>query len=425
MEDLKIAVLGLGYVGLPVAVGFAEHFKDVVGFDVNKTRVKELKSGIDHTLEVDNERLKRSGLAFTDAVDDLKNCNFYVACVPTPINDNKEPDLTPLERVCESIAAVLKKGDIVVFESTVYPGVTEEICGPWLAEKSGLKQGVDFKLGYSPERINPGDKVHRLETINKVVSAEDRETLEIVANAYQKIVTKADIHRAPNIMVAEMSKVIENTQRDVNIGLMNEIAVICERVGIRTADVLAASGSKWNFLPFTPGLVGGHCIGVDPYYLSSRAERFNHRADVILSARRINNSVAPFIATKVVKMLAQSGKAINKAKVGILGLAFKENVGDIRNSKVPDIMKALAEYGVESFVHDPHTDKEEAFHEYGFKLADLGQFKDLDCLIYAVPHQFYGSHDILSMVKKGGVFIDVKSKFTADDMAGSLHYWSL
>lgn len=425
LENLKVAVLGLGYVGLPVAVGFAENFKDTIGFDINAVRIADLKRHHDHTLEVSEERLKAAKLHVTDTVEDMAHSNLFIACIPTPINDNKEPDLEPLHKACKSIAKILKKGDIVVFESTVYPGVTEEVCGPWLAEYSGLIQSVDFKLGYSPERINPGDPVNKLETINKVVAGEDDETSDILCAAYGKIVTGAEIHRAKNIKVAEMSKVIENTQRDVNVALINEIAIICERLNIRTQDVLAASRTKWNFLPFTPGLVGGHCIGVDPYYLTAKAEKLGHHPEVILSGRRINDNMGRFIANKTIKMLIKQCKPMQNVKLGIMGITFKENVGDIRNSKVPDIIRELKEFNIDAFIHDPYANPEEVKHEYGLTLAPLEDFKDLDCLIFAVGHNTYSDIDFSGLLKDDGIIIDVKSRIDEESLKHGQAYWSL
>ncbi len=421
----KIAVLGLGYVGLPVAVGFAEHFEGTIGFDINQTRIQELKQHNDITGEVESDRLAKCGLKVTDTLEDLKDANIYVACIPTPVNENKEPDLTPLRKVSESIAKVLSKGDIIVFESTVYPGVTEEICGPWLEELSGLKQGIDFKLGYSPERINPGDKVNTLETINKVVAGEDEATTKTLAHIYGKIITGAKVHVAPNIKVAEMSKVIENTQRDVNIALINEIAIICEKIGIHSKDVLEAAGTKWNFLNFKPGLVGGHCIGVDPYYLTAKARELGHHADVILSGRRMNDGMGKFVAEKIIKMMIQQGKVIRHMKVGVLGITFKENITDTRNTKVVDVIKELCEYGVCILAHDPYANPEEIREEYDIGMCSLEDFKDLDCLVYAVPHEAYKDIDFKSMITKNGGFVDIKSLKSREDFDRDHIYWSL
>lgn len=337
----KVAVIGLGYVGLPVALAFAAKFPNAIGFDINQSRVNALKQGIDKTGECSAEDLNRTTITWSSDVEDLRDATFFIVAVPTPIDKANRPDLTPVRLASHTVGKVIKPGAVVVYESTVYPGVTEEICGPIIAEESGLKQGIDFKLGYSPERINPGDKEHTLTKIVKVVSGEDAETLERVASAYNAVVD-AGIHRAPSIKVAEAAKVIENTQRDLNIALMNELARIFELMGICTSDVLEAAGTKWNFLKFTPGLVGGHCIGVDPYYLTTKAEELGYRPEVILAGRRINDSMGKYIAEKMVKMLIKADFcSVKKAKVGILGLTFKENVPDLRNSRVPDIVNEL------------------------------------------------------------------------------------
>src|SRR5690349_2572879 len=338
LEQEKIAVIGLGYVGLPVAISFGRMLP-TVGFDIRQRRVDELKKGQDDTLEVTSEQLaSATKLDMTADPAKLAECTFFIVAVPTPIDENNRPDLGPMISASKTVGPYLKKGDIVVFESTVYPGVTEEVCGPILDEKSGLKNGTDYFLGYSPERINPGDKEHTFEKIMKVVSGQTPEALERVARVYASVVT-AGVHRAPSIKVAEAAKVIENTQRDLNIALMNELALIFDRMGIRTADVLEAAGTKWNFLRFSPGLVGGHCIGVDPYYLTTKAQELGYLPEVILAGRRINNNVGPFIAQKCVKMLTAVDEVpLRKAKVGILGLTFKENVPDLRNSKIPDIV---------------------------------------------------------------------------------------
>src|SRR5213078_4082823 len=338
------------------------------------------------------------------------DCTFYIVAVPTPIDGNNRPDLGPVISASRTVGPHLKKGDIVVYESTVYPGVTEDVCGPVLDDKSGLKNGKDYFLGYSPERINPGDKEHTFERIMKVVSGQNEETLERVARVYGSVVT-AGVHRAPSIKVAEAAKVIENTQRDLNIALMNELALIFDRMGIRTADVLDAAGTKWNFLKFSPGLVGGHCIGVDPYYLTTKAEELGYLPEVILAGRRINNSIGPFIAQKCVKMLTHSDVALRKARVGIFGLTFKENVPDLRNSKIPDIVGELATFGIEAMVHDPLGNAEEAYEEYKIRLVALEQLVDLDAAILAVAHRAYVANAgaIFERVRDGGVVIDVKS----------------
>ncbi|HEX2686296.1 MAG TPA: nucleotide sugar dehydrogenase [Kofleriaceae bacterium] len=410
LEGEKIAVIGLGYVGLPVAIAFGKKLP-TIGFDIRQRRVDELKRGHDDTLEVTDEELASAKqLEMTADPAKLADCTFYIVAVPTPIDSNNRPDLGPMISASKTIGPHLRAGDVVVYESTVYPGVTEEICGPILDEKSGLTNGVDYFLGYSPERINPGDKAHTFDKIMKVVSGQNAETLERVARVYGSVVT-AGIHKAPSIKVAEAAKVIENTQRDLNIALMNELALIFDRMDIRTADVLEAAGTKWNFLKFTPGLVGGHCIGVDPYYLTSKAQELGYLPEVILSGRRINNNVGPFLAQKCVKMLTHADVPLKKAKVGILGLTFKENVPDLRNSKIPDIVTELATFGVEAMVHDPLGDPHEAHEEYKIELAALDRLVNLDAIILAVAHREYVANvgAIFDRVRDNGVVIDVKS----------------
>lgn len=425
MEE-TIAVIGLGYVGLPVAVALAEKFGDVIGFDISQRRVGALQEGRDWTGEIDDARLAASDLTITDDAASLAGRSFVIVTVPTPIDDERRPDLEPIRSSCRLLAPHLAKGAVVVFESTVYPGVTDDICGPLLEELSGLKRGQDFFLGYSPERINPGDKIRRLETITKIVSAENPQALERVKAVYGAIV-KAGLHVAPSIKVAEAAKVIENTQRDLNIALMNEIALIFDRMDIRTKDVLAAAGTKWNFLPFTPGLVGGHCIGVDPYYLTAAAERLGYRPEVILAGRRINDAMGATVAAKLVKLLARSGKDIAGAKVGVLGLTFKEDVPDLRNSKVPDIVAELREFGIEPLIHDPLAAPDEASHEYDLELSELAAFHDLDGLVLAVNHAEYLARAaaLSEMVADGGILIDVKSVLDPAEIPDRLLYWSL
>ncbi|MFZ1736498.1 nucleotide sugar dehydrogenase [Sphingorhabdus sp.] len=422
----KIAVIGLGYVGLPVAVALARKFDGVIGFDVSERRVDSLNSGTDWTGEISDEDLAASTLAITADPAQLAEASFLIVTVPTPIDDENRPDLSPIRSACELIGKRLRKGAIVVFESTVYPGVTDDICAPLLESYSGLKRGTDFWLGYSPERINPGDKIHRLETITKIVSAEDDTSLERVKAVYGAII-EAGLHIAPTIKVAEAAKVIENTQRDLNIALMNEISLIFDLMGIRTSDVLAAAGTKWNFLKFTPGLVGGHCIGVDPYYLTSAAERLGYRPDVILAGRRINDGMGAHVARKLMKLLIQRGGNPSAAKVGIFGLTFKEDVPDLRNSKVPDIVAELKEYGVEALIHDPHADTAGAEHEYGLSLSDLSKLSDLDGAVFAVPHKDYLDNlaDIVARVKPDGVIIDIKSALSPEQVGSGQTYWSL
>ncbi len=423
----RIGVIGLGYVGLPVALGFARKFAGTVGFDIHREKVEELKRGYDRNREVPAEVLNSTTLQITSDLEALKACTFFVVAVPTPVDSNNVPDLTPVVRASETVGKVIQKGAVAVYESTVYPGVTEEICGPIIERISGLKCGVDFKLGYSPERINPGDHEHTLERIVKVVSGEDAATLDRVAAAYGTIID-AGVHRAPSIKVAEAAKVIENTQRDINIALMNELAFIFDRMGIRTADVLAAAGTKWNFLKFRPGLVGGHCIGVDPYYLTTKAQQLGYQPEVILAGRRINNNVGPYIAQRLVKMLINGDRPVKSAKVGVLGLSFKEDVNDIRNSKVPDILVELKTFGIQAMIHDPLAHPPEAEHEYGLTLSSLDDFTQLDALIVAVSHKQYlqmGQKRLMDMVADNGAFIDVKSAFSASAMERGLTYWSL
>jgi len=422
----KIAIIGLGYVGLPVALAFARKHAGTVGFDIHEEKVKELQRGFDRNREVGEDELKASTLTMTSDPKDLAGCTFFVVAVPTPVDENHLPDLTPVIMASRTVGKVLKKGDVVVYESTVYPGVTEDICGPELAKVSGLPRS-DFKLGYSPERINPGDKEHTLERITKVVSGEDAETLDRVANAYGAIID-AGVHRAPSIKVAEAAKVIENTQRDLNIALMNELAIIFDKMDIKTSDVLAAAGTKWNFLKFRPGLVGGHCIGVDPYYLTMKAQQLGYQPEVILSGRRINDNMGKFVAQRLVKLLINAGLPVKGARIGVLGLSFKEDVNDVRNSKVPDIIHELREFGIEAKLHDPHANKAEVHHEYGLDLCALDELQDLDGLVFAVSHKAYldqGVTQIAAPLKDGGVFIDVKSAVDPSKLGRKIRYWSL
>ena len=427
-QTRSIAVVGLGYVGLPIAVAFGKQ-GPVVGFDINKAKIAELRRGVDRTGEVSGADLKASQVQYTWEPAELKAADFIIVAVPTPINEALQPDFTALQKSSELIGSNLAPGTIVVYESTVYPGATEEVCLPILEKMSGMKAGVDFKIGYSPERINPGDKEHTLERIIKVVSAQDAESLEIVAKTYETVV-KAGIHRASSIKVAEAAKVIENTQRDLNIALMNELALIFHRLGIDTKSVLEAAGTKWNFLRFSPGLVGGHCIGVDPYYLTAKAESVGYHPQVILSGRRINNGMGKFVAEQTMKLLSQLPRPVNELKVAVLGLTFKENVPDLRNSKVPDIINELREYGVQVVVHDPIAESEEAVHEYGIKLVDLKQIKDVDGVIVAVAHRGFlemGLSELLKPLRdqKSGVLIDVKSILDPSKVPSSIKYWRL
>jgi UDP-N-acetyl-D-galactosamine dehydrogenase len=423
----KIAVIGLGYVGLPVAVGLARAHGGVVGFDIKPERVEALRRGEDATREFTAEELRGLDLVYTTDPADLAGCTCFIVTVPTPIDHNRQPDLTPLHKACATVGRAMGKGALVVFESTVYPGVTEEVCGPLLARASGLVPGRDFTLGYSPERINPGDKEHRLETITKVVAASDAASLARLEAVYGPVIG-AGLHKAPSIKVAEAAKVIENTQRDLNIALMNELALICDRLGIRTKDVLEAAGTKWNFLRFSPGLVGGHCIGVDPYYLTAKAESLGYHPQVILAGRRINDGMGGFVAQKLVKTLIRNDVPVRRARVGILGLTFKEDVPDLRNSRVPDIVKELASFGIAACVHDPHADAAEAHEEYGLELTPLAGFRELDALVLAVPHRAYlaqGPAALTQMLARNGILVDVKSALRPEDVPSSLTYWSL
>ena len=424
----SIAVVGLGYVGLPIAVEFGKQVP-VIGFDVNKIKIDELRKGVDRTGEVSEADLKSTQVQFTSEPVDLKSSDFIIVAVPTPINESLQPDLKALRMCSETIGANMSPGTIVVYESTVYPGVTEEVCLPILEKKSGLKAGIDFKVGYSPERINPGDREHTLAKIVKVVSAQDKESLEIVAETYGMVV-KAGIHRATSIKVAEAAKVIENTQRDLNIALMNELSLIFHRLGIDTKSVLEAAGTKWNFLKFYPGLVGGHCIGVDPYYLTAKAESVGYHPQVILAGRRINNGMGKFVGEQTMKLLSQVERPAKELRVGVLGLTFKENVPDLRNSKVPDIINELQEYGVTVLVHDPMAEHEEAVSEYGIHLADWSQLKDLDGLIVAVAHRQYSEMDLVDLLKplrrlNEGVLVDVKGLLDPRRVPASIKYWRL
>jgi len=424
---MRIVVVGLGYVGLPLALELAKKFPGTVGFDVNAAKIDELKKGIDRTREVPAEALQQTALKMTRNLEDIQDGDFFIVAVPTPIDGWNRPDLTPVIKASETVGKVIKKGSIVVFESTVFPGATEEICGPILEKHSGLRCGVDFKLGYSPERINPGDKVHTVDRIVKVVSGQDEESLKVISSVYSAVIT-AGVHPAPSIKVAETAKVIENTQRDINIALMNELAIICEKVGIRTLDVLTAARTKWNFLPFAPGLVGGHCIGVDPYYLTTKAEELGYHPQVILAGRRINDNMGAYVAQKLIKLMIQQQIQVKSARVGILGLTFKENVRDIRNSKVPDIVKEMQQFGIDPLIHDPMADEAETLHEYGLKLSSFKEFHDLDALVLAVNHREFldlGPDSLCKCLGKSAVFIDVKSCFDPKQFNDQVVYWSL
>ena len=423
----RIGVIGLGYVGLPVAVALAHRFPGTVGFDIDGRRIGQLRDGTDSTGEVSSTELTRSGLSVTDDLEPLRGCTAFIVAVPTPIDADRRPDLAPLHSACRTVGQVVTPGAVVVFESTVYPGLTEEVCGPLIAQVSGLEQGRDFKLGYSPERINPGDREHRFDTIVKVVSADDPATLDRLCAIYGPVV-QAGLHRAPSIRVAEAAKVLENTQRDLNIALMNELAIICDRLGIATRDVLEAARTKWNFLPFTPGLVGGHCIGVDPYYLTTRAQALGYHPEVILAGRRINDGMGAYVAQRLVKTLIHNHRQINGARIGVLGITFKEDVPDLRNSRVPDILQELDSYGATCLVHDPLADAAFTREAYGVDLVPWEALDRLDALILAVPHRAFRERDpatLVAGVEAGGVVVDIKSALDRRDVAEGLTYWSL
>ena len=421
-----VAVLGLGYVGLPVALSFARAGFSVVGYDTNERRIAALKEGHDWTGEADRAQLTATKLQLTSNDADMAAASFFIITVPTPIDGDRRPDLAAVVSACEAVGRVVRRGAMVVLESTVYPGVTEEICGPTIARTSGLVQGVDFNMGYSPERINPGDREHTIERIVKVVSGDNEASLQRVAAAYGAIIA-AGIHRAPCIKVAEAAKVIENTQRDLNIALMNELAIIFHRLGIRTKDVLTAAKTKWNFLDFTPGLVGGHCIGVDPYYLTAKAEAVGYHPEVILAGRRINDGMGRYVAQQLVRLLSSLTKPLQAARVAVLGLTFKENVPDIRNSRVPDIVFELRQFGISPIVHDALADADETKHEYGITLAKLEEVEGLDALILAVPHTAYVSDPgrLCAAITPGGAIMDIKSAMNPRDLPSSIRYWSL
>jgi UDP-N-acetyl-D-galactosamine dehydrogenase len=426
MSVERIAVIGLGYVGLPLAVALSR-IADVVGFDVDARRVGELVRGVDNTNEVATSDLQSSSLKITGDPALLLGRTIYIVTVPTPIDEANRPEFGAILKACELVGPALSRGSVVVFESTVYPGVTEDICGPALEKASGLKCGTDFTLGYSPERINPGDKEHPLEKIIKVVAGQDAATLDRLSAVYGAII-EAGIHRAPSIKVAEAAKVLENTQRDVNIALMNEVSKICDLVGIRSADVLSAAGTKWNFLKFSPGLVGGHCIGVDPYYLTAKAQELGYHPEVILSGRRVNDSMGPYVAQRLIKLLSRHDQPLKDLRIGILGFTFKENVPDIRNSKVVDIYAELSSFGLKPLVHDPMADAQAVTEVYGFQLSSLDDFRGLHALILAVPHSAFDGLDgnsVSDMLASNGIFVDVKSRLKSEAMRDDVIYWSL
>lgn len=423
----KISVVGLGYVGLPVAVAFGKQGR-VVGFDVNPARINELSAGQDRTREISAAELSASDIHFSREPADLAAADFHIVAVPTPIDSAKNPDLGPLRSASRVVGGQLKAGDIVVFESTVYPGVTEEECVPVLEQASGLTCGEHFRVGYSPERINPGDQEHSFQDIVKVVSGQDDETLQIVASVYESVV-RAGVHRAPSIKVAEAAKVIENTQRDLNIALMNELALIFERMHIDTRDVLAAASSKWNFLRFSPGLVGGHCIGVDPYYLTHKATMLDYYPQVILAGRRINDGMGAFVAGRSIKSLIHQGRSVKDCVVTVLGLAFKENVPDLRNTRVIDIVRELLDYGLRVQVSDPLVDAEEAMEEYGVVLTPAEKLQPADCIVLAVAHDQYvreGWRLVSGLLKDGeGVVVDVRGFMPREHKPEHVTLWRL
>ena len=430
-KKFKLAVVGMGYVGFPLAASFAEHGVEVIGFDTNSKKIENYLNGKDPTREIGDERLKKiSNIYFTSDEEKLKEAKFIIVAVPTPVLKNKMPDLTPIEGASKIVGRNLSNGAIVVYESTVYPGVTEDICVPILEMESGMICGEDFKVGYSPERINPGDNIHRVENIVKITSGIDEESSKIIAQVYG-IIIKAGIHRATSIKVAEAAKVIENSQRDINIAFVNELSLIFDRIGIDTLEVLEAAGTKWNFLPFKPGLVGGHCIGVDPYYLANKAEEVGYHADVILAGRKTNDGMGKFIAEKTIKKLIEAEKIVKNSHVLIMGLTFKENCPDLRNSKVEDIIKELKEYNVKISVVDPIADKNEAKREYNVELEKLENIKDLDAIILAVGHDEYKEIDLKDLEKyylnkENKILIDVKGIIDKEE-ASKLEYnlWRL
>jgi len=416
LENTKIAMIGLGYVGLPLAVEFGKKYT-TVGFDINRPRIDELKSGHDHTLEVSDEELAEADkLSYTADIEDIKSCNIYIVTVPTPINEYKQPDLSPLEKASALLGKVIKKNDIVIYESTVYPGATEEVCIPILEQVSGLKFNENFYVGYSPERINPGDKEHRVTNILKVTSGSTPAIAEQVDQLYKSIIT-AGTHKASSIKVAEAAKVIENTQRDVNIALINELALIFNRLGIDTEEVLIAAGTKWNFLPFRPGLVGGHCIGVDPYYLTYKAQSIGYNPEIILSGRRINDGMGEYVVSRLIKLMLQKRIHVQQSDVLIMGLTFKENCPDLRNTRVVDIIKELETYGVNIHVYDPWVDPEEAVAEYGITPVATLEDGKFDAIVLAVSHEQFKQMDIKqvrALGKPDSVIYDLKYLFPAE-----------
>ena len=427
----KLSLVGLGYVGMPIAVAFSKKAK-VIGYDLNAAKIELYKSGVDPTNEVGGDVVKACSVEFTADETKLREAKFHIVAVPTPVNDDHTPDLTPVESASETVGRNLTKGSVVVYESTVYPGVTEDICVPILERESGLKCGVDFKIGYSPERINPGDKIHRLETITKIVSGMDEETLDTVAKVYE-LVVEAGVHRAENIKVAEAAKVIENSQRDINVAFMNELSIIFNKMGIDTLSVLKAAMTKWNFLKFYPGLVGGHCIGVDPYYLTYKAEQLGYHSQIILSGRRINDDMGKYVAENIVKKLIAADVSIKNAKVAILGFTFKENCPDTRNTKVIDIVRELGEYGITPAIADPTADADEAKRLYGVGFVDMNSIRDCDAVVLAVAHEAFqdlSEADFDKMFKPGEngkkVLVDIKGLLDRKQYeSAGYRYWRL
>lgn len=427
-HEEKLAVTGLGYVGIPLAVAFAKHV-DVLGFDYNPKKIAAYRSGVDPTQEVGDEAIKKTHMTFTDRAEDLRQAKFHIVAVPTPIRQDKTPDLSPLIEASQMLGKYLTPGATVVYESTVFPGVTEEICAPILAEASGLEYGKDFKIGYSPERINPGDQVHRLENIVKIVSGMDEETLADIAQVYE-LVIEAGVHRAESIQVAEAAKVIENSQRDINIAFVNELAMIFDRLGIDTHAVLAAAGTKWNFLDFKPGLVGGHCIGVDPYYLTYRAEHFGYHSQIILSGRRINDQMSHYVTESTIKQLIQADKKVKGARIGLFGFTFKADCPDTRNTRVAEIYEQLQDYGVEVILCDPVASSWELEEEYGLRSVAFNDIHGLDAILLAVDHVEFKGQPAAAWAEKlkpneEGVLIDVKGILDPDDFSANIHYWRL
>ncbi len=420
-HEEKMAVVGLGYVGMPLAVAFARHVP-VIGYDLNKEKVAQYRKGLDPTREVGDEAVRTTAVDFTDDPERLKEARFFIVAVPTPINADKTPDLAPVENATRLVGAHMQPGSVVVYESTVYPGVTEDICIPLLEETSGLKSGSDFQVGYSPERINPGDKVHRLETIIKIVAATDAATLDLIARVYELII-EAGVHRVSSIKVAEAAKVVENSQRDINIAFMNELAMVFDRMDIDTREVIEAMNTKWNALRFYPGLVGGHCIGVDPYYFIYEAAKLGYHSQIILSGRKINDGMGDFVAGAILKQLIRADLTVRRSRVVIFGLTFKENCPDIRNTKVVDIIRHLKEYGLEPLVVDPEADPEEAQRAFGLTLTPLEEVREADCLVFAVAHDRFKEltwTEIDGMYKESAqdkkILIDVKSMFSREEL---------